>query len=90
MARLALMSGLGSAAVIAGLAKIQQHLALLSDPLALAWCGPGRASVDPSMVTVLGHCWGCYAAAVGVGILAYAGWDAATSQQSKRARPVLR
>ncbi len=79
---------LGAALIATGAAKFNAHLgemgrqATLQDYLAMRCSGgaplptPG-ADANEIMALAAMHCWGCYAMAAGVAMLAYALWQAA-------------
>ena len=55
------LTGLGVAALVGGLAKIQQHTASAL-PFEVSWCGPEGVT---STGLFWGHCWGCPVALAG-------------------------
>lgn len=79
---------LGAALITAGAIKFNSHLdevgrqATLHDFLAMR-CGGGAplpapgAETSEIMALAAMHCWGCYATAAGVAMLAFALWQAA-------------
>ena len=82
-------TALGSALVATGAVKFNSHLAelgrqaTLQDYLAMR-CGgvalPGAETHDVMALAAM-HCWGCYAMAVGVGMLGFALWRAGWPQR---------
>lgn len=76
------LATLGAIAFVAGLVKLQLHAAAnAADPFALAWCRtPGSEAALPAQRggewLLMGHCWGCYVAAAGAAMLAFATWRA--------------
>ena len=68
---------IGAGALGAGLAKMRAHMAS-ADPFAAFWCrtpaGETGLVASGGEWLAFGHCWGCYAAALGAGMLALAGW----------------
>lgn len=87
------LPALGTALIATGAVKFNNHLAelgrqaTLQDFLAMR-CGSGAPLPSPGaqpheiMALAAMHCWGCYAMAAGVAMLAYAAWRAA------RPRPI--
>lgn len=75
-------AGAGLALALAGTLKAVSHW---NDPFMQAWCRPAAGGSSwPELFAVvggepllLGHCWGCYAAALGITVAARAGWKAA-------------
>ncbi len=72
----------GGVLLIAGAAKFAEHLnrvPTLQDYLAFR-CGAANPAFEPGTLghTLLspGHCWGCYAMALGAGLLAVSVWQA--------------
>lgn len=68
----------GAGALGAGLVKMRQHMAS-ADPFAAYWCRtPGSEDAltggGAGEWLLLGHCWGCYVAAIGAAMLIMAGW----------------
>ncbi len=63
----------GFAVFLISLAKIHQHVAAF-DPFAASWCrtpGTGAGLVTQAADgLMLGHCWGCYGAVLGLAIMA--------------------
>lgn len=70
----------GAGAGVIGFAKMEAHHA---DPFSSAWCRSPLAPDAPLFSVVngepllLGHCWGCYVAAVGVAVMVASLWRAA-------------
>ncbi len=58
------LPGLGL--MLAGLLKAWQHQGIqTADPFASAWCRSPLAVEGGGELMLMGHCWGCYAAALG-------------------------
>lgn len=58
--------------MVMGLFKAWQHqVAGTADPFAAAWCRSPLAAEQGADMLLLGHCWGCYATAVGALMLLF-------------------
>ncbi len=84
----------GGALIVAGGTQLAHHLnrpMTLVDYLAFR-CGTADTSLATGAtghaLSALGHCWGCYAMAIGAGLLAFAAWRALGLQRPGSPRPV--
>lgn len=74
------LAATGGVLLIAGAAKFADHLnrvPTLEDYLAFRCGGTGMAAEPGTLGHALlsaGHCWGCYAMALGAGLLAVSAW----------------
>ena len=74
----------GAGILGAGLVKMQQHMSS-ADPFAAYWCrtpgSEGALVKSGGEWLILGHCWGCYAAAAGAAMMAFSAWQAFSARR---------
>lgn len=91
MSRTFALAGLGMFG--AGALKLRQHMAS-ADPFAAYWCrtpgADGALGGAGGEWLALGHCWGCYAMAIGAAMLGLAAWRALQSPRRPAAIRLFR